>query len=75
MKVYELIEILNSINDKSIEVVFPGYEGSFNSVSKVELVELYLNVNKEYYYGPHELVDFYTKSRPKHKIAKAVKIN
>ncbi|MEP7128903.1 MAG: hypothetical protein ABI729_08545 [Chitinophagales bacterium] len=34
-------------------VVIPGYEGGYGEIATVEPVSLKLNVNAEWYYGPH----------------------
>jgi hypothetical protein len=56
MTVNELIEWLQAY-PSNLRVVVSGYEGGFNDISKAELIELNLNVNDEWYYGPHERPD------------------
>jgi hypothetical protein len=56
MTVRELIKLLQDC-DANMRVVVAGYEGGFNDLSRVEPIELNLNVNEEWYYGPHERPD------------------
>lgn len=56
MTVAELIEALQQIEDKNTPVVVLGYEGGLRDVSDVASVQMHLNVNTEWFYGPHEKV-------------------
>lgn len=56
MKVKELIEALNLLNPE-LMVVIDGYEGGVNEADMVEVVPVALDVNDEWYYGQHEVVD------------------
>ena len=56
MKVKDLIEQLNSL-DPELTVVRPGYEGGVTEVGHLSTIEVFLNVNKDWYYGEHEQVD------------------
>jgi hypothetical protein len=56
MTVYELIELLQDYPG-GMRVVVAGYEGGFNDLANVKIIELKLNVNEEWYYGPHERPD------------------
>jgi hypothetical protein len=56
MTVKELIKMLQGFDD-NLRVVVAGYEGGFNDLSRAEPIELNLNVNDEWYYGPHERPD------------------
>jgi hypothetical protein len=53
MKVKELIEQLQTF-DPELVVIQHGYEGGYNEASRVRTIEIALNVNDEWYYGPHE---------------------
>lgn len=55
MTVQELIEKLQTIEDKSQIIVISGYEGGVNEVSYLTQCMLDLNVNTVWYYGKHEL--------------------
>jgi hypothetical protein len=56
MKVKELIEQLSNL-DPEVRVVKAGYEGGVTEVTGTGQCTIALNVNKEWYYGPHELVN------------------
>lgn len=56
MKVKDLIETLQNY-DPNTRVVRPGYEGGYQDVTFISENDLALNVNKEWYYGAHELAD------------------
>jgi hypothetical protein len=56
MTVNELIKLLQTYPG-NIRVVAAGYEGGYNDISNLEPIELKLNVNDEWYYGPHERPD------------------
>ena len=53
MTVKELIEKLQTL-DQDLHVFTDGYEGGFQYVEIREPDTFYLNVNTEWYYGPHE---------------------
>lgn len=53
MKVFDLILALQALPPDLI-VVAPGYEGGYREVKAPWTVMLKLNVNTEWYYGPHE---------------------
>ena len=73
MKVKELIEKLQAI-DPELMVVTNGYEGGANEVDEIRVVDLALNVHKEWYYGDHEPVVDGWFEYPNHQKAKAVLI-
>ena len=54
MNVKELIEHLLTL-DPDMRVFVPGYEGGYDDVKVSEPYTFYLNVNEEWYYGPHEI--------------------
>jgi len=54
MKVSALIDLLKVMPQDS-PVVIKGYEGGVDDVALVEEVSINLNVNNEWYYGPHEI--------------------
>jgi hypothetical protein len=56
MTVNELIKLLQTYPG-NIRVVAAGYEGGYNDVQDLEPIGLKLNVNEEWYYGPHERPD------------------
>jgi hypothetical protein len=56
MTVRELIELLQ-IYRGDMRVVVSGYEGGYNDIATVNVIELNLNVNEEWYNGPHERPD------------------
>ena len=53
MKVKDLIAQLQTL-DPEMLVLGPGYEGGLVEVDQVRTVVISLNVNTEWYYGPHE---------------------
>ena len=68
MTVKELIESLSKIQDQNIRVMVRGYEGGVddiiigngidnNTIVIPAIVNVALNVNKEWYYGRHERVE------------------
>ena len=67
MKLSEYIEILQSYSDQDARVMKPGYEGGYNDLKGyIDVVEVALDVNTEWYYGKHESVDSY-KVNDQHK--------
>ncbi len=56
MKVKELIERLKTL-DPELMVVRSGYEGGVEEATEVDVRTIALNVNPEWYYGSHELLD------------------
>ena len=70
MKVKDLIEKLRAL-DPELMVIRPGYEGGVAEVDYVTPTTIALNVNEEWYYGAHEVVDIEGKY-PDHKHAQAV---
>jgi hypothetical protein len=56
MKVRELIEHLSTL-DPELTVFVPGYEDGFRYASSSDVKEFCLNVNTEWYYGPHVYKD------------------
>ena len=55
MKVKELIEALSQL-DPELMVVRSGYEGGVNEIKKIKIYDIELNVNTEWYYGKHEVL-------------------
>lgn len=53
MKIKDLIEILSQFNPET-RVIVAGYEAGFNDITDIKLIQIKLNVNKEWYYGAHE---------------------
>lgn len=56
MKVKDLIAVLQAY-DPDLMVVRSGYEGGLEEISHHSEETIALNVNAEWYYGTHELVD------------------
>ena len=56
MKVKELIELLSQL-DPELMVVKSGYEGGVNEIKKYKLCDIELNVNTDWYYGKHEVLE------------------
>ena len=53
MKVKDLIALLK-MEDPEKMVIVSGYEGGYSDISSVEHKRILLNVNKSWYFGPHE---------------------
>lgn len=53
MNVRELIETLQKL-DPNTMVIRSGYEGGVAEVTHVEITTIKLDVNTEWWYGPHE---------------------
>ena len=70
MKVKELIETLSQM-DPELMVVIIGYEGGVDEMDKYELCDVELNVNTEWYYGKHEILE--KGEKPKNKDSTIVK--
>jgi hypothetical protein len=73
MTVKELIEKLSTL-DPDLYVLCHGYEGGFHFVdSPGEETTFCLDVNSEWYYGPHEKIGSVgEESRPNYKIVKGI---
>ena len=56
MKVKELITLLQTC-DQETDVVISGYEGGLKDIKHLHSYLVEINVNDEWYYGPHERVD------------------
>lgn len=56
--VEQLIEKLLAF-DPYARVVIPGYEGGLADIHGVSDVTIVPNVNSQWYYGPHEDVNYY----------------
>ena len=56
MKVKDLIERLQAV-DPELMVVRGGYEGGVTEATEVDVAVVALNVNTEWYYGEHEIVE------------------
>ena len=56
MTVSEIIEVLDGL-PKNDMVVVRGYEGGVDEVVELEQARIALNVNEEWSYGAHELLD------------------
>lgn len=62
MTVNELIALLFRM-DGERRVVVRGYEGGVNDVVEVIAIDVNLNVNDEEWFGSHEVVGGYVRSR------------
>ena len=58
MTVRELIEVLSKIEDQEVRVMVKGYERGVDDIADIipEIVNVALNVNKEWWNGTHEVV-------------------
>jgi hypothetical protein len=56
MTVAELKKKLDEYDDGT-RVIVDGYEGGFCDITELEEVDVVLNVNDEWYYGPHSRPD------------------
>ena len=54
MKVNDLLTLLSQMPSEA-DVVVKGYEGGVDDVLNVKLVKIKKNVNREWYYGKHEI--------------------
>ena len=70
MKVKELIETLSQL-DPELMVAIIGYEGGVDEMDKYELCDVELNVNTEWYYGNHKILE--KGEEPKNKDSTIVK--
>ena len=70
MKVKELIEVLSQL-DPELMVVRSGYEGGVDEVTDYGLCDIELNVNDEWYYGKHEVLE--KRDKPRNKDSTIVK--
>lgn len=61
MTVAELIAELQRLPQDAM-VVVDGYEGGLRDVKDASVVNIKLNVNDEWYYGPHEIDGSYDKT-------------
>lgn len=62
MTVQQLIKILSKVEDQQTTVLVKGYEGGVDDVvmskdDTPEILTVRLNVNTEWYYGRHEIVE------------------
>ena len=56
MTVKELVDALSSLPQAHI-VVVRGREGGVDEIDNIENVKIDLDINKEWFYGSHELID------------------
>ena len=72
MTIKELIEKLSEL-DPELHVFVPGYEGGYHYVDVSKPDSFCLNVNSEWYYGPHESIShMYEEERPSYKQVKGI---
>ncbi|MFW6296572.1 MAG: hypothetical protein ACOC04_05215 [Halothece sp.] len=62
MTIQELIEILKQFNPNTL-VVVAGYHHGYNDISKIQPINIELNVNQSWDSGAHSLANF-TASNP-----------
>lgn len=81
MTVKQLIEVLSKIEDQDVKVMTRGYEGGVDDLhigngignSIPAIVNVALDVNKEWYYGAHERVgDIHDATNSEYHIIKAI---
>ena len=71
MTIKELIEKLSEL-DPELHVFVPGYEGGYHYVTISEPDKFCLNVNSEWYYGPHDKPSSMGKDKSNYKIVKGI---
>jgi hypothetical protein len=54
--VKDLREMLEGRPD-DMRIVVRGYEGGFKDIDVPEEIKIKLNVNKQWWYGPHDIVE------------------
>ena len=54
MTIKALIAHLETL-DPNLRVVVPGYEGGYADVHEAKSIKVHLDVNTDWYYGPHEM--------------------
>jgi hypothetical protein len=58
MTVAELIEKLSQLENQEAIVMASGYEGGYDDINlDFQEVDMALDVNREWYYGKHELAE------------------
>lgn len=73
MKVNELIEELKKI-DGDLNVYIHGYEGGVSDLESIgAVVDVALNVNGEWWYGKHEVVEI-GDNYPGHEVVRGVEL-
>ena len=71
MTVKELIQQLQNMPPEQL-VVIRGLEGGVDEVSDLENVRVALDVNEDWYYGAHEILDPRDHGDPQDEIVKAI---
>lgn len=72
MKVGELIEHLQQL-DPELHVFVRGYEGGYNDAGPVNSPSNFaLDFHDEWYYGDHEVADYYGVDLEKYTIVKGI---
>ncbi len=66
MKVKDLIAVLQTY-DPDLMVVRAGYEGGVDEIMGHDKETIALNVNAEWYYGPHEVVADEDQNEPEYE--------
>ena len=70
MKIKELIEKLSNL-DPDLDVYRPGYEGGYEDIDSVFVVDIirnYYSKEEEWWIGPHESVDIHELNETKTNI-------
>ena len=67
----QLLKILAPYPPNS-RIVINGYEGGLRDVTQVKAIKIILNINLEWYYGPHEEIDKNT--APAKDVKKAIQL-
>jgi hypothetical protein len=73
MTAAELIEKLQKYPPDML-VTRPGYEGGLCDITYDEEIEVYLDYNTQWYYGPHEEVTIYDNT-DNYKKSKVIKLS
>ena len=71
MTVRELIDQLSEL-DPELHVFVPGYEGGFHYAKMSDVKDIYLNVNPEWFYGPHDTRDHCRQEPESYKRVKGI---
>jgi hypothetical protein len=71
MTIKELIEKLQTL-DPELHVFVPGYEGGYHYADVSKPDSFCLNVNSEWYYGPHDKPSSMGKDKSNYKIVNGI---
>ena len=71
MTIKKLIAQLSEL-DQELHVFIPGYEGGYNYAEISDVKDIYLDVNPECYYGPHDDFSMCRQDPSKYKQVKGI---